>query len=166
MHQSVSYHLRSRQPSDVDWIVLAHSKVRSEEFGFNKEFESMVEGIVAEFARNYDPKRERCWIAEMEGKPVGCVFLVKKSDTLAKLRLLLVEPRARGLGIGSRLVEECVAFARKTGYRKITLGTNDVALTARRLYEKAGFHLVDSKPHHAFGRDMVDETWDLELPDA
>ncbi len=163
MVHSAPYILRPHRPSDMSWVVEVHSKVRSEEFGFNKEFEAMVEGIVADFLRNYDPKWERCWIAEMGGEPVGCMFLVKKSDDLAQLRLMLVEPRARGLGIGRRLVEECVEFARRTGYRKLTLWTNDVAANARHLYERAGFRIVHSKPHHIFGRDMVDETWELEL---
>jgi GNAT superfamily N-acetyltransferase len=146
----------------MDWVIethKAHSKVR----GFNEEFEAMVEKIVADFAKNNDPKREHCWIAEAGGEPVGCVFLVNRSETLAQLRLLLVDRRARGVGIGKRLVEECVTFARRVGYRKIVLGTNDIAVTARHSYEKAGFQLVDSKSRHRFGHDMVDETWELEL---
>jgi GNAT superfamily N-acetyltransferase len=116
----------------MDWVIethKAHSKVR----GFDEEFEVMVEKIVADFAKNYDPKREHCWIAETGGEPVGCVFLVNRSESLAQLRLLLVDRRARGLGIGKRLVEECVTFARRVGYRKIILGTNDIAVTARHL---------------------------------
>ncbi len=162
MPYGVPYVLRPHKPSDMDWVIethKAHSKVR----GFNEEFEAMVEKIVADFAKNYDPKREHCWIAETSGEPVGCVFLVNRSETLAQLRLLLVDRRARGLGIGKRLVEECVTFARRVGYRKIILGTNDIAVTARNLYEKAGFQLVDSKPRHRFGHDMADETWELEL---
>jgi GNAT superfamily N-acetyltransferase len=163
MPDGVPYVLRPHQPSDMKRIVQLHNKVRLEEFGFNKEFEAMVKGIVVDFAKDYNPKREHCWIAETGREPVGCVFLVEKSETLAQLRLLLVDTRARGLGIGRRLVEECILFARIAGYRKITLGTNDIAVAARHLYEKAGFHLVDSKPRHVFGHDMVDETWELEL---
>lgn len=146
----------------MDWVAHRHKEARSG-VGFNEEFESMVAGIVADFTRNYDPKRECCWIAEMDGEPVACVFLVKKSDTVAQLRLMLVEPKARGLGIGERLVEECVTFARKADYQKIVLWTNDVAVAARHVYEKAGFRLVHSEPHHIFGRDLVDETWELSL---
>lgn len=144
-------------------VVQLHNKVRLEEFGFSKEFEAIVEGIVADFVKTYDPKREHCWIAEIEGEPVGCVFLVRKSDTLAQLRLLLVDSRARGLGIGGRLVDECVTFARKGGYHKIILGTNDIAAAARHLYKKAGFRLIESKQRHVFGHDMADEMWELVL---
>jgi GNAT superfamily N-acetyltransferase len=154
--------LRSHQPVDLDWVIQAH-KAHSKVRGFNEEFEAMVERIVADFARNYDPKWEHCWIAETDGEPVGCVFLVKRSEALAQLRLLFVDRRARGLGIGRQLIEECVMFARRTGYHKVTLGTNDIATVARHLYEKAGFQLVESKPRHVFGHDMVDETWELGL---
>ncbi|MEJ2164744.1 MAG: GNAT family N-acetyltransferase [Desulfobacterales bacterium] len=119
--------------------------------------------IVTGFIRNYDPKKERCWIAEMDGDNVGSVFLVKQSDQTAKLRLLLVEPKARGLGIGSRLVDECIKYAQKTGYSKITLWTNSVLTAARRIYQKAGFRLVDEQPHRSFGHDLIAETWDLKL---
>jgi GNAT superfamily N-acetyltransferase len=159
---TVPYVLRSHSLVDLDWIIQAH-KAHSKVRGFNEEFGVMVEGIVGDFARNHDPKWEHCWIAETDGEPAGCVFLVKRSEALAQLRLLFVDRRARGLGIGRRLVEECVIFARNAGYRKITLGTNDIATTARHLYEKAGFQLVDSKPRRVFGRDMMDETWEREL---
>jgi GNAT superfamily N-acetyltransferase len=163
MTDNPRYLLRSHRPSDMRWVVQLHNKVRLEEFGFNREFEEMVAGVVADFVKSYDPKLEHCWVAEIEGEPVGCVFLVKKSDALAQLRLLLVDSRARGLGIGGRLVDECVMFARKTGYHKIILGTNDIAVAAHHLYEKVGFRLVESKPRHVFGHDMADETWELEL---
>ncbi|HVH85378.1 MAG TPA: GNAT family N-acetyltransferase [Terriglobales bacterium] len=119
--------------------------------------------IAGRFIKNFDPKRERCWIAEHNGEPAGSVFLVKSSNEVAKLRLLLVEPHARELGIGRRLVEECIAFARKTGYRKIVLWTQSVLTAARKIYQNAGFELVKEEPQHAFGADLVSETWELEL---
>ena len=119
--------------------------------------------VVATFIEDFDPKRERCWIAEKDGEPVGSVFCAKKTDTVAQLRLELVEPKARGLGIGTRLVEECVRFARQVGYDKITLWTNSVLVDARRIYDKAGFRLVQEEKHHSFGHDLVGETWEVEL---
>ncbi len=157
------YLLRPLQPGDMGWVVHRHGALYAQEYGYDEHFEALVAEIVAKFIQHFDPKRERCWIAEKDGEIVGSVFLVKKSRTVAKLRLLLVEPKARGMGIGARLVSECVRFAWQAGYRKITLWTQSELDAARRLYKQAGFSLVGKKRHHSFAHDLVAETWELDL---
>ncbi len=160
---SVPYLLRPHQPGDMGWVVQKHGVLYNTEYGWDETFEGLVAGIVAEFIQHYDHKRERCWMAEMNGEIVGSVFVVKKSDEVAKLRMLIVDPKARGLGIGKRLVNECIRFARQMGYKKMTLWTNDVLVAARGIYQSAGFQLVEAEAYHGFGKDLVSEMWELVL---
>lgn len=158
-----AYLLRPLRPGDLGWVVHRHGVRYAEEYGWDESFEALVARIVADFVDHRDPRREDAWLAEVDGEPVGCVFCTRKDDQTAQLRLLLVEPRARGMGIGGRLVDECLRFARRAGYREITLWTNDVLADARRIYQRAGFQLVDERPHHSFGHDLVGQHWSRPL---
>jgi len=155
--------LRPPAPGDLGWVVQRHGALYAAEYGWDASFEALVARIVAGYAERGDGRGEAAWIAELGGEPAGCVFCVRKTGTIAQLRLLLVEPRARGLGLGGRLVAECVSFARRAGYREVVLWTNDVLHAARRIYQRAGFQLVASQPHHAFGHDLVEQDWRLPL---
>ncbi len=155
--------LRPHQPGDLGWIVHRHAALYAEEYGFDSSFEALVAEIAAKFLREFKHGRERCWMAEYGGALVGSVLLVEKSRTVAQLRLLLVEPEARGLGVGRRLVEECIEFARRTGYCRLVLWTNSILHAARHVYEGAGFRLVEEEKHHSFGCDLVGQIWELNV---
>jgi len=164
-HASTSVDVRrADRPGDLGWVVMAHGESYAEQFGWSTDFEALVATIVADYATGHDPAREAAWIAEVDGRRAGCIFLVGGDEPgVARLRILLVSPDVRGLGVGSRLVEECLAFARGAGYRTVTLWTNDVLVSARRIYEAFGFALVEQEAHHSFGHDLVGQTWTLEL---
>ena len=161
--RAIEVSLRAHRPGDMGWVTHRQALLYATEYGWDETFEALVAEITAGFVRNFDPAHERCWIAERGGEILGSVFCVGESETVAKLRLLYVEPDARGLGIGRRLVEECVAFARATGYRTLTLWTNDILVSARKIYLDLGFRLVAEERHHSFGHDLVGQNWELAL---
>jgi GNAT superfamily N-acetyltransferase len=155
---------RADRPGDLGWMVMAHGEIYAEEFGWNTDFEALVARIVADYATRHDPDREAAWVAEVDGERAGCILLVADDEpVVARLRILLVAPRARGLGLGARLVEECVAFARAAGYQAVTLWTNDVLHSARRIYQSFGFALAEQEEHDSFGHHLVGQNWTLAL---
>ncbi|WLD94606.1 bifunctional helix-turn-helix transcriptional regulator/GNAT family N-acetyltransferase [Alkalihalobacillus sp. AL-G] len=160
---SEPYFLREHQSGDMGWIVYKHGVLYADEYGWGTNFEALVSQLAADFIKNYRPERERCWIAEMNGENVGSVLLTEESETAARLRLLLVDPKARGLGLGTKLVEECIQFARRKGYKTLVLWTNDVLTEARNIYKKTGFQLIAEEKHSKFGDEMTGETWELKL---
>lgn len=155
--------IRPHRVGDMGWIVHRQAVLYAEEYGWDIGYEGLIAGICSDFVLNFRPDKEYCWVAERDGAVIGSVFLVRKDDEAAKLRLLYVEPSARGLGVGRRLVDECIAMARASGYRKLVLWTNDVLTAARKIYQKAGFALVEEERHHSFGKDLVGQNWELDL---
>src|ERR1700694_2319865 len=155
--------LRGPRPGDMGWVVQSHGSLYASEYGFDCSFEGLVAEIAAKFLTSFDASRERCWIADIDGAQVGSIFLVRHSDDVAKLRLLLVDPAGRGQGLGQRLVAGCISFARQCGYRKITLWTQSILVAARKIYQDAGFVLVSTEPHRSFGQSLIGETWELEI---
>jgi DNA-binding MarR family transcriptional regulator/GNAT superfamily N-acetyltransferase len=155
--------LRDLLPGEIGWVVQRHGALYDQEYGWDDTFEAMVAGIMAEYAAAHDPRREAAWIAEVDGSPVGCIMCVRDDDTTARLRVLLVEPDARGMGVGSRLVDECLRFAKRAGYRRIVLLTYDALADARRIYQRAGFQLATEEKTHAYGRDLVEQVWSRDL---
>jgi GNAT superfamily N-acetyltransferase len=151
------------RPGDIGWVIERHGTLYAEEYGWGIEFESLAAEILAKIVQDFDPRWDRCWLAELDGERVGSVFVVRQSETVAKLRLLLVEPKARGHGIGRRLVEECLRFAREAGYQEMTLWTQSILLAARHIYGQAGFRLVRSEPYNGIKRDLISETWQRPL---
>jgi DNA-binding MarR family transcriptional regulator/predicted GNAT family N-acyltransferase len=158
-----SFLLRSHRPGDIGWVISRHGAVYAQEYGWDISFEALVAEITAQFLRAFDPEREHCWIAEVDGEPVGSIFLVKSTNDVAKLRLLLVDKKARGLGVGRALVEQCIRFAREKNYKTIVLWTQSILVAARDIYRRAGFRLTAEEPHHSFGVDLVGETWEMQL---
>jgi GNAT superfamily N-acetyltransferase len=154
---------RLGQPGDLGWVIQAHGEVYAQEFGWDTSFEALVARIVADFAADNDPRREAAWIAELDGRRIGCVFCVAKDGSTAQLRILLVHPDGRGRRLGERLVAECVAFARAAGYARMRLWTNDPLAAARKIYLAAGFTLVEQEPHHSFGVDLIGQEYELDL---
>ncbi|KJC41461.1 MarR family transcriptional regulator [Bradyrhizobium sp. LTSP885] len=155
--------LRDPRPGDLGWVVQSHGALYASEYGFDASFEALVADIAAKFLTSFDASRERCWIADIDGAPVGSVFLVRHSDEIAKLRLLLIDPAGRGHGLGKRLVGECVSFAKACGYRRMTLWTQSILVAARKIYQETGFELVKREPHRSFGQDLIGETWERDL---
>lgn len=155
--------LRDPAPGDIGWVVQQHGEIYAREYGWNSKFEALVAGIASEFLLKFQPEWERCWIAELNGERVGAIFVVRKSATVAQLRMLILTPAARGLGLGGKLVDECIAFARLKGYKKMVLWTNSCLVAARGIYAKRGFHLTQSEPHEGYGSPQVGETWELKL---
>lgn len=158
-----AFTLRSHRPGDIGWVVSRHGAIYAREYGWDSSFEALAAEIGAQFLRSYDPTREHCWIAEIGDEPVGSIFLVRASDEVAKIRLLLVEEKARGLGVGRELVAQCLRFAKDAGYRSVTLWTQSILVAARGVYQRTGFRMVHEEPHHSFGVELVGEIWELDL---